>query len=27
VPHGIEAFAGGGGIKPLPAASVKKDAQ
>jgi multidrug efflux pump len=26
VPHAIEAF-GGGGIKPLPAASIKKEAQ
>jgi multidrug efflux pump len=26
IPHDIEAFAGGGGIKPLPAAPIQKDA-
>jgi multidrug efflux pump len=26
VPHDAEAFAGGGGIAPLPAAPIKKDA-
>jgi multidrug efflux pump len=27
VPHDVEAFAGGGGIKPVPASPIHKDVQ